>query len=75
MLHFKEWLYMSPIFATQDFTTWSAAGSEDTAQRANTRWKKLLESYEDPGIDADIDAELIAFMERRKAEPPPDEDD
>ena len=37
MLHFKEWLYMSPIFTTQDFTTWNAAGSEDTAQRANTR--------------------------------------
>jgi len=72
--HFKEWLYMSPLFTTQDFTTWNAAGAEDTAQRANRLWKKLLASYEDPGIDADLDAELLAFMERRKAEPPPDED-
>ena len=75
VLHFKEWLYMSPIFTTQDFTTWNAAGREDTAERANRRWKQLLEAYEDPGIDADVDAELIAFMDRRKAEPPPEEDD
>ena len=65
-VHFKEWLYMSPLFTTQDFTTWDAAGREDTAQRANRRWKQLLESYEDPGIDPDVDAELIAFMDRRE---------
>jgi trimethylamine--corrinoid protein Co-methyltransferase len=75
MEHFREWLYMSPLFLTQDFTTWSAQGSETTEIRANRRWKQLLASYEDPGLDADIDAELIAFMDRRKAEPPPDEDD
>jgi trimethylamine--corrinoid protein Co-methyltransferase len=65
---------MSPIFTTQDFTTWEAAGSEDTAQRCNRRWKQLLDAYDDPGIDPDIDAELIAFMDRRKSEPPPEED-
>jgi len=75
MNHFKEWQYISPLFITQDFTTWSAAGGEEAAARANRRWKQLLESYEDPGIDPDVDAELIAFMERRKSEPPPPDDD
>ena len=74
MDHFREWQYISPLFITQDFTTWSAAGGEETAARANRRWKQLLETYEDPGIDADVDAELIAYMDRRKSEPPPDED-
>ncbi|MFL5790859.1 MAG: trimethylamine methyltransferase family protein [Actinomycetota bacterium] len=74
MDHFREWQYISPLFITQDFTTWSAAGGEETAARANRRWKKLLEAYEDPGIDPDVDAELIAFMDRRKSEPPPDDD-
>jgi len=74
MDHFREWQYISPLFITQDFTTWSAAGGEETAARANRRWKQLLETYEDPGIDADTDAELIAYMDRRKAEPPPEED-
>jgi trimethylamine---corrinoid protein Co-methyltransferase len=75
MDHFREWQYISPLFITQDFTTWSAAGAEETASRANRRWKQLLESYEDPGIDADIDAELIAYMDRRKSEPPPMDED
>ena len=74
MDHFREWQYISPLFITQDFTTWSAAGGEETAARANRRWKQLLETYEDPGIDADTDAELIAYMDRRKAEPPREED-
>jgi trimethylamine--corrinoid protein Co-methyltransferase len=75
MDHFREWQYISPLFITQDFTTWSAAGGEETAARANRRWKKLLETYEDPGIDPDVDAELIAFMDRRKSEPPPIDED
>ena len=75
MDHFREWQYISPLFITQDYTTWSAAGGEETAARANRRWKQLLETYEDPGIDADIDAELIAYMDRRKSEPPPVDDD
>jgi trimethylamine---corrinoid protein Co-methyltransferase len=74
MNHFKEWQYISPLFITQDFTTWKAAGAEETAARANRRWKQLLASYEDPGIDPDVDAELHAFIDRRKAEPPPDEE-
>ena len=40
-----------------------------TASRPpRNRWKKLLESYEDPGIDAGVDAELREYMTRRKAE-------
>jgi trimethylamine--corrinoid protein Co-methyltransferase len=75
MSHFKEWLYMSPLFATPDFATWESMGGLDTAQRANQSWKQLLERYEDPGLDDAVDEELTAFMDRRKAEPPPDEDD
>jgi trimethylamine--corrinoid protein Co-methyltransferase len=74
MQHFKEWQYISPLFITQDFTTWTAMGGEETAARANRRWKQLLESYVDPAIDEAVDEELRAFMERRKAEPPPEEE-
>ena len=70
--HFKEWQYMSPLFTTQDFTTWTAAGGEETGRRrANRRWKQLLETYEDPGIDADVDAELhrVHGSSRRPSRP------
>ncbi len=74
MEHFKEWLYMSPLFPTQDFATWEGMGSPTVAEHANAAWKSLLDRYEDPGIDPDVDAELQAYVEKRKADPPEPED-
>jgi trimethylamine--corrinoid protein Co-methyltransferase len=74
MDHFKEWQYISPLFITQDFTSWTSAGSVDALSRANARWKALLASYVDPGIDGAVDEELRTFIERRKEDPPPSED-
>jgi trimethylamine---corrinoid protein Co-methyltransferase len=72
--HFKEWLYMSPLFQTSDFATWETMGRESTEQRANARWKDLLASYEDPGLDQATDHELRAYVERRKHDPREPED-
>ena len=74
MHHFKEFQYMSPLFTTNDFTSWTAAGGETADIRANRRWKQLLDSYEDPGLDEATDEELRSFIERRKAEPEPEEE-
>jgi trimethylamine--corrinoid protein Co-methyltransferase len=74
MEHFKQWLYMSPLFTTPDFATWESMGSIDARQRATERWKALLDSYEDPGIDDAVDEELRAYVERRKQDPPEPED-
>lgn len=52
------------------FEQWQAAGSEDAATRANRLWKERLDSYEDPGLDPQIDAELQDYIARRKAEQP-----
>jgi trimethylamine--corrinoid protein Co-methyltransferase len=70
MSHFKDWLYMSQLFQTPAFATWESMGAEDTAQRANTAWKKLFDSYEDPGIDPAVDEELLAYMAKRREDPP-----
>lgn len=64
---------MSPIFQTVDFASWEAAGSPSTAERANARWKRLLDGYEDQGIDEAVDEELRGFVERRRLEPPGDD--
>ena len=44
------------------------AGRRRDARGGDRRWKRLLSSYEDPGIDASIDAEMRAFMAERKRE-------
>ena len=72
--HFKEWLYMSPLFQTPDFSTWDVSGRQSTEHAANIAWKKLLESYEDPGIDPAIDEELREYIATRKLDPPEPED-
>ena len=45
-------------------------GQVDAAQRANTLWKSRLAAYEPPAIDAAVDEELRAFVDRRKSEMP-----
>ena len=52
------------------FEQWQASGAQDAATRANATWKERLAAYQDPGLDADIDAELQDYIARRKAETP-----
>ena len=52
------------------FEQWEAGGGLDSAARANLIWKKQLEGYEDPGLDQDVDAELLDYIARLKAEAP-----
>jgi hypothetical protein len=52
------------------FEQWDAEGRLDAPQRANLQWKRMLETYEPPPIDAGIDAALQDFIARRKASMP-----
>lgn len=66
--NFRTESFMSPLFRSQAHPTWVKLGSPSVASVATSQWKKLLESYEDPGIDDAMDAELRSFIERRSAE-------
>ena len=52
------------------FEQWEEEGSLDIAQRANQKWKQMLEEYQKPELDAGVDEELRAFIQRRKSEMP-----
>ncbi|MFL6049201.1 MAG: trimethylamine methyltransferase family protein, partial [Gaiellales bacterium] len=43
-------------------------GSPTAETLATAEWKRLLASYEDPGIDPAVDEELRDYMARRRAE-------
>ncbi|MEM7376601.1 MAG: trimethylamine methyltransferase family protein, partial [Pseudomonadota bacterium] len=49
---------------------WLDAGAEDAATRAGSVWRTQLASYQDPGLDADVDAALQAYIATRKSEQP-----
>ncbi len=52
----------------RNFETWKQAGAKDATQRANAIWKTLLAQYAPPPIDKDVQAELAAYVARRKKE-------
>ncbi|MGN6379208.1 MAG: trimethylamine methyltransferase family protein [Gaiellales bacterium] len=68
LAHFREWVFMSPLFRSQAYVNWVKQGSPTADQQATAEWKRLLESYRDPGIDPAVDEEMREFMARRKSE-------
>jgi trimethylamine--corrinoid protein Co-methyltransferase len=65
---FRTDLFMSPLFRSQAYPTWAKQGAQTTDVVATDVWKKLLDSYQDPGIDDAVDAELRDFVDRRTRE-------
>ncbi len=64
-----ETAFYTPLLSDwRNFETWKNAGGLDATQRANAIYKALLAQYEPPPIDPYVDAELRAFVERRKRE-------
>lgn len=68
--NFKTAFYASTSSDNSSFEQWQADGALDAAQRANREWKRLLENYEDPGLDPAIDEALGEFIAKRKSQAP-----
>ena len=64
-----ETAFYAPLVSDwNNYETWSAAGGEDAARRANRIWKQALEDYTPPPLDDDRAEELEAFVARRRSE-------
>lgn len=68
--NFEAAFYRSSVADNNSFEQWLEDGELDAAQRANRIWKETLENYVAPPLDESTDAELMAFMERRKSQLP-----
>lgn len=66
--HYETAYWDSALDDNQPWETWDEQGGIDHAQRANSRWKKLLRDYEAPPLDEAIDEALLDFMARRKSQ-------
>ena len=64
----SDWAFMSPLFRSQAYVTWQKQGALTTDRLATAVWKRLLEGYEDPGIDPAVDEALVEYMTRRRHE-------
>jgi trimethylamine---corrinoid protein Co-methyltransferase len=65
--HYETAYWDSALDDNQPWETWDEQGGIDYAQRANTRWKKILREYEAPPLDPATDDALLDFIARRKA--------
>ena len=68
--NFETAFYRSPITDNNSYEQWLAEGSLDMAQRANTRWKRVLAEYQAPYIDEATEEALQDYIARRKASRP-----
>jgi len=70
LANFESAFYRSSMADNSSFEQWTDDGGTSAAERANAAWKKALAEYEPPPLDDAIDAELVDFVGRRKAEMP-----
>jgi len=68
--NFLSALFRPDLPDNNSYEQWLSDGAQDTATRANARWKAQLDTYEDPGLEPTIDEALQAYIARRKAEVP-----
>ena len=65
---FRDCFYRPLLSSSENFDRWTKNGSKDTAARAGEIWRRTLDAYEEPPIDAGIRAELEAYVTRRRKE-------
>ena len=65
--NFKSAFWRSDLFDYKPFETWDDEGARDTQALASARVKKLLDTYQQPHIDPEIEARLRAYVADKKA--------
>jgi trimethylamine--corrinoid protein Co-methyltransferase len=68
MRHYDTAFYQHKVFNMDNYEKWEEEGCEDTYERANGVWKRMLTEYEAPSLDPVIAEELDAFVKHRRAE-------
>ncbi|MFN0284571.1 MAG: trimethylamine methyltransferase family protein [Kineosporiaceae bacterium] len=68
MERFRTCFYRPLLSSTENFERWARLGARDAAVRAGEIWRKAVEAYEPPPLDDAVRAELLDFVNRRRAE-------
>jgi len=62
-----ETAFYTPLVSNWDnYENWRERGSETAPQKANRIWKRMVENYERPPLDAGIEEALKDYVARRK---------
>ena len=68
--NFKDAFWRSDLLDYKPFETWDEEGGRDTQTLATARVKTLLDTYQQPMLDPEIEAKLRAYVTDKKASMP-----
>ena len=68
--NFKTAFWRSDLFDYKPFETWEEDGARDTQALATIRVKKMIDTYQQPTLDPEIEARLRAYVAEKKASMP-----
>ena len=68
--NFKSAFWRSDLFDYKPFETWDEEVARDTQALATVRVKKMLDTYQKPALDPEIEARLHAYVAEKKASMP-----
>jgi trimethylamine--corrinoid protein Co-methyltransferase len=68
--NFKTAFWRSDLFDYKPFETWDEEGARDTQAFATLRVKKMLDTYQQPMLDPEVEARLRAYVFDKKASMP-----
>ncbi len=68
MERYKTAFYDPLVSDWQNYGSWTDAGSKDSAQRANSIYKRILQDYIQPGMDQARTDEIQEFVDQRTRE-------
>jgi len=66
--HYESAFFDAPLSDSSSFEQWRDGGELTAEDRASLLWQETLRNYEAPPIDDAVDAELLDYVARRKAE-------
>lgn len=70
LANFETAFYRNTLSDNNSYEQWSQEGGPSAAERANEAWKQTLSDYEPPELDDAADAEMLAYIQKRKSEMP-----
>ncbi len=62
MQHFRQELYMPMLEERNNYEGWKKSGATPMVQRANARWKQILQDYTEPELPGPARQALDAYM-------------
>lgn len=68
--NFKTAFWRSDLFDYKPFETWDEEGARDTQTLATERVKKMIDTYQQPPISPEVEANLRAYVAEKKASMP-----